>query len=97
MSCRAEQWAEMIMASELSYSTIEKEPFLSFIEKEVGYKLPSESSIRKTYADVVVGKRERKMMEILTGKDLYDVQCMLRLMGLWTSIMNQWEMFWWGI
>ena len=59
------------MATGLPYSTIEKEPFRSFIEKEVGYKLPSESSIQKTYTDVVVGKREREMMEVLTVKDLY--------------------------
>ena len=39
--CRAEKWAEVIMASGLPYSTIQKEPFRSFIEKEVGYKLPS--------------------------------------------------------
>ena len=65
MPCRAEQWAEVIMASGLPYSTIEKEPIRSFIEKEVGYKLPSESSIRKTYVEVVVEKREREMMEFL--------------------------------
>ena len=44
---RAEKWAEVIMTSGLPYSIIEREPFRSFIEKEVGYKLPSESSIRK--------------------------------------------------
>ena len=65
MPCRAKQWANVIMTSGIPYSTIEKEPFHSFIEKEVG------SLIRKTYADVVVGKREREMMEVLIGKDLY--------------------------
>ena len=42
-----------------------------FLDAELGYKLPSETSVRKDYLETVVQTKRKTMITELQGKDLY--------------------------
>ena len=45
---RAEKWASALAKANIPFNKLCDKVFRDFLEKELGYKLPSESSLRNT-------------------------------------------------
>ena len=51
---RAEKWASALAKANIPFNKLCDKDFRDFLETELGYKLPSESSFRNTYMENVV-------------------------------------------
>ena len=68
---RSHRWAAALVKAGIPLNKLENSEFRKFIEGEVGYKLPSESSLRKTYLEKEFAKEKENMFQTLGSEDLY--------------------------
>ena len=68
---RSEKWCEALAKAGLPFNILANLELKGFLEAELGYKLPSETSVRKEYLETVVQTERKTMITELQGKDLY--------------------------
>ena len=66
---RSHRWAAALFKAGIPLNKLENSEFRKFIEGEVGYKLPSESSLRKTYLEKEFAKEKENMFQTLGSED----------------------------
>ena len=68
---RTEKWASALAKANIPFNKLCDKDFRDFLEKELGYKLPSQSSLRNTYMENVVQKEKLLMREDLKSQPIY--------------------------
>ena len=68
---RGRKWAKALSEAGIPFSKLDDTSFRGFLETELGYKLPSESSLRKSFLDKVVSEKKAEMQAQLTDTDIY--------------------------
>ena len=68
---RSHRWAAALVKAGIPLNELENSEFRKFIEGEVGYKLISESSLRKTYLEREFAKEKENMFQTLGSEALY--------------------------
>ena len=68
---RAEKWALALAQAGVPFSKFENKEFKSFLEKELGYKLPSESVLRKHYLEQAFERKRQEMVDLLKNEKFY--------------------------
>ena len=67
---RSEKWCEALAKAGLPFNILANMELKGFLEAELGYQLPSETSVRKDYLETVVQTKRKTLVTDLQGKDL---------------------------
>ena len=68
---RGRKRARALSEAGISFSKLDDIKFRAFLDTELGYKLPPESSLRKSFLDKVVSDKKAEMQAQLTETDIY--------------------------